>query len=35
VLGVTKLEPDDDFLALGGDSLIAVRIASSCAKAGL
>jgi acyl transferase domain-containing protein len=28
VLGVTTLEPDDDFLALGGDSLIAVRIAS-------
>jgi amino acid adenylation domain-containing protein len=28
VLGVTTLEPDDDFLALGGDSLIAVRIAA-------
>jgi acyl transferase domain-containing protein len=28
VLGVTMLGPDDDFLALGGDSLIAVRIAS-------
>jgi acyl transferase domain-containing protein len=28
VLGVTKLGPDDDFLALGGDSLIAVRIAA-------
>jgi phthiocerol/phenolphthiocerol synthesis type-I polyketide synthase E len=28
VLGVTTLGPDDDFLALGGDSLIAVRIAT-------
>jgi acyl transferase domain-containing protein len=28
VLGVTKLGPDDDFLTLGGDSLIAVRIAA-------
>lgn len=27
VLGVAELSPDDDFLALGGDSLIAVRIA--------
>jgi len=28
VLGVTTVGPEDDFLALGGDSLIAVRIAA-------
>ena len=28
VLGVPVIGPDDDFLALGGDSLIAVRIAA-------
>jgi acyl carrier protein len=28
VLGVPTIGPDDDFLALGGDSLIAVRIAA-------
>jgi acyl transferase domain-containing protein len=28
VLGVPQVGPDDDFLALGGDSLIAVRIAT-------
>lgn len=28
VLGVPTVRPDDDFLALGGDSLIAVRIAA-------
>lgn len=28
VLGVTAVGPEDDFLALGGDSLIAVRIAA-------
>jgi acyl transferase domain-containing protein len=28
VLGVKTLQPDDNFLALGGDSLIAVRIAA-------
>ena len=28
VLGVAAVGPEDDFLALGGDSLIAVRIAA-------
>jgi acyl carrier protein len=28
LLGVATFGPDDDFLALGGDSLIAVRIAA-------
>jgi acyl carrier protein len=28
VLGVATLEPNDEFLTLGGDSLIAVRIAA-------
>ena len=28
VLGLAEVGPDDDFLALGGDSLIAVRVAA-------
>ncbi|WP_241826850.1 non-ribosomal peptide synthetase [Streptomyces graminilatus] len=35
VLGVDRIEPDDDFFALGGDSLLAIRIIADAEEAGI
>src|SRR6185369_797950 len=35
VLEVERVEPDDNFFALGGDSLDAIRLAARASRAGL
>lgn len=35
VLGVDRIEPDDDFFALGGDSLLAIRVISDAETSGI
>lgn len=35
VLGIDDVTPDDDFLALGGDSISALQIVSECARVGI